>query len=214
MAMTLFTGLRQIRAARAQAAFAALLPLAVPAAVTPAEAAGFRPPEGCTLEMTVQSRGCTVTQHYRCQGGNPGDQWRVIYDSNGPSYTGLIDNETRWMQSLDNQSGITDTLDEAASADNASLTNLLETGRDDFDFVTDSNTGERLRHIGHDELTGETVTIDGVELLVTRFDLVTSDMNGLELIRRSGQQYVSREQRRLRRHRAVERLDRRDPRDE
>ncbi len=197
MVTRLITGLRQIGAARGRAAFAALLPVAVTAVAMPAGAAAFRPPEGCTLEMTVQSRGCTVTQHYSCTAGNPGDQWRVIYDSTGPSYTGLIDNETRWMQSVDNQSGITDRLDQAASADHASLTTLLETGRDDFDFITDSNTGERLRHVGHDELTGETVTIDGVELMVTRFELITSDMSGMVLVRRSGQQYVSREQRRF-----------------
>lgn len=167
------------------------------AAPQAAMAVDFRPPQGCTLEMTVQNRSCTVSQHYRCQGGNPGDQWRMTYDANGPTYTGLTDSETRWMESLDNETGLVDVLDEGASVDHASLTELLETGRDNFDFIVDSNTGERLHHVGRDELTGETVVIDGVELLVTRFELTTSDMNGVVLIRRSGQQFVSREQRRF-----------------
>ncbi len=39
-----------------------------------AAAATFTPPEGCTLELTVQSRGCSVTQYYHCSADAEGDQ--------------------------------------------------------------------------------------------------------------------------------------------
>ena len=159
----------------------------------PALAANFTPPEGCRLEVTIQNRGCTVSQHFRCGGDAPGDQWVRYFTREGASYQSRIDRETRWMESTNLLTGLTDVLEEDA-ADHASFGTLLRTGRDDFDFWTRSQDGERLRHVGHDELTGEKVEIDGVPLEVTRFDLTTSNEAGDVLIRRRGQQFVSRAQ--------------------
>lgn len=157
----------------------------------PAAAAEFTPPAGCTLTMTVQQRSCTVAQHYSCSADAAGDQWVAYFTQQGLVYQSRIDAETRWMESTDLVSGITDTL-EPEAADHASLSTLLATGRDDFDFWTVSDSGERLRHIGHDELTG-TTTIDGVTLDTTRFELETFSAEGDLLIRRTGTQFVSRE---------------------
>ena len=157
----------------------------------PARAATFTPPQGCRLEMTIQNRGCTVSQHYRCSGDGPGDQRVTYFTTDGPTYQSRIDRETRWMESTDLRTGLTDVLEEGA-ADDASFSTLLATGRDDFDFWTRSNDGERLRHVGHDELTGETVEIDGVALEITRFELTTQNEQGDVLIRRQGQQFISR----------------------
>ncbi|WP_347268025.1 hypothetical protein [Paracoccus sp. (in: a-proteobacteria)] len=170
------------------AALAAALLLALPAA-----AANFTPPEGCRLEVTVQNRSCTVSQHYRCTGDAPGDQWVVYFTPEGASYQSRIDRETRWMESVDLDSGLIDRLEDEAR-DHASFSTLLAEGRDDFDFWTRSNSGERLHHVGHDELTGETVQIDGVPLEVTRFELTTFGETGDVLIRRRGQQFISRAQ--------------------
>ena len=71
------------------------------------------------------------------------------------------------------------------------LSTLLKTGSDDFDFWTQSDSGERLRHIGRDDLTG-TVEIDGERLDTTRFTLRTFAETGELLIERSGTQFVSR----------------------
>ena len=157
----------------------------------PARAATFTPPQGCRLEMTIQNRGCTVSQHYRCSGDGPGDQRVTYFTPDGPTYQSRIDRETRWMESTDLRTGLTDVLEEGA-ADDASFSTLLATGRDDFDFWTRSNDGERLRHVGHDELTGETVEIDGETLDTTRFTLRTFAETGELLIERSGTQFVSR----------------------
>lgn len=170
------------------------LPLFVAALLTllgaPSHAQTYTPPEGCRLEMTVQERSCTVTQHYKCRTDAPGDQRVSVFDRDGETYRSRIDKETRWMESTSVASDINDRLIEEAK-DHASLSTLLSTGRDDFDFWTESDTGEKLHHIGHDELTGETTTISGVELLVTRFDLKTYSESGDLLIHRVGGQYVS-----------------------
>ncbi|MDS9467121.1 hypothetical protein RGQ15_05970 [Paracoccus sp. MBLB3053] len=159
----------------------------------PASAANFTPPQGCKLEVTVQNRGCTVSQHYRCGSDTPGDQWVTYYTPDGPSYQSRIDRETRWMESTDLTTGLVDTLEPDAK-DHASFSTLLKTGSDDFDFWTSSNTGERLHHVGRDELTGEKVDINGVELEITRFQLTTYSEAGDALIHREGQQFVSRAQ--------------------
>ncbi|MFV0299808.1 MAG: hypothetical protein ACK5IP_02825 [Paracoccus sp. (in: a-proteobacteria)] len=157
----------------------------------PGRAADFTPPQGCKLEMTVQNRGCTVSQHYRCSADATGDQRVTIYTQDGPVYQSRIDRETRWMESTSLVNGIHDELEPRAD-DHASFSTLLETGRDDFDFWTQSNDGQRLHHVGHDELPGDKVTIDGVPLEVTRFELTTYSEAGDVLIERKGQQFISR----------------------
>ena len=161
----------------------------------PAAAGSFTPPESCTLTMTVQQRSCTVAQHFICTTDAPGDQRVAYFTRDGLVYDSLIDAETRWLSSRDYASGITDTLEDEAE-DHASLKTLLATGRDDFDFWTVSDSGERLRHVGHDVLTGKTV-IDGLTLDLTRFELKTFSASGDLLIERSGSQFVSRETRRF-----------------
>lgn len=177
-------------------AAAGLLAAALAVVPLPGRAATFTPPQGCTLEVTVQNRGCSVSQYYRCTADPEGHQRSAIFGQDGLSHLSRIDDETRWIESADPQTGLQDRLVEEAR-DHASFSTLLDTGRDDFDFWTLSNTGERLRHVGHDELTGETVRIDGVELEKTRFELVTYDSEGEVLITREGQQFISRAMRRF-----------------
>lgn len=171
------------------AATSALLTLSA----LPVAAANFTPPDGCRLEVTVQNRGCTVSQLYRCSGDAEGDQWVTYFSREGATYQSRIDRETRWMESTDLLSGMVDVLEDGA-ADDASFSTLVATGRDDFDFWTRSNNGERLHHVGEDKLTGEKVQIDGVPLEVTQFALTTYSESGDVLITRKGQQFISRAQ--------------------
>ena len=171
------------------AATSALLTLSA----LPVAAANFTPPDGCRLEVTVQNRGCTVSQLYRCSGDAEGDQWVTYFSREGATYQSRIDRETRWMESTDLRSGLTDILQDGAK-DDASFSSLTRDGRDDFDFWTEASNGERLHHVGHDALTGEKVQIDGVALEITRFQLTTFNEQGDELIRRQGQQFISRAQ--------------------
>ncbi len=158
----------------------------------PAHAGGrFAAPEGCEIYATVQMRDCQVSQHYRCEGDAPGDQWAVYLDGEGPFYMNRVDDETRWLESYDLVTGEQDKL--ISEADPASFTTLLTTGRDDYDFRTENDNGVVRRYSGHDELTGETVVIDGVTLERTRFDLTAHDGAGAVLWRRSGRQLVHRD---------------------
>ncbi|SPH23622.1 hypothetical protein DEA8626_02688 [Defluviimonas aquaemixtae] len=161
-------------------------------AAVPAYAAGkFAPPEGCNVYVTVQMKSCQVSQHYRCAGDPPGDQWAVYLDSDGPYYMNRIDSETRWVESYSLISGERDEL--VSESDPASFTTLLATGRDDYDFMTESDMAEVVRYTGYDQLPGDKVEIDGVELERTRFDLTARDMDGATLWRRSGQQLIHRD---------------------
>ncbi|MBU3030025.1 hypothetical protein [Paracoccus marinaquae] len=162
----------------------------------PGRSATFKPPQDCRLEVTAQNRGCTVSQYYRCGGDPEGDQRSAIFGQDGLTHLSRIDGETRWVESSDPETGLEDRLIDEAR-DHASFSTLIATGRDDFDFWTESNTGERLHHVGEDILTGETVSVDGVELEKTRFRLVTRDSSGEVLITREGQQFISRSLRRF-----------------
>lgn len=158
----------------------------------PAAAAGvFTPPAGCTLQLTVQERSCSVAQHYTCAADKPGER-RVTYFAKGgvATFESHIDAETRWLDSRDPDTDITDVLEDGA-ADDASLSGLIADGRDSFDFWTVASDGVRLHHVGEDVLTGDKVTVDGEPLLRTRFVLTTTDETGRVLIRREGNQHVS-----------------------
>jgi hypothetical protein len=72
-------------------------------------------------------------------------------------------------------------------------TNLTETGRDDFVFSLSKDNGERSNVRGYDELTGKTVTIDGVTLEETQFEYTETDSTGAILRRARGNEYINRE---------------------
>lgn len=168
-----------------------IAPLGLALAASVGHAATFTPPKGCQLQSTVQNRGCSVTQYYQCSADPAGHQRSATLGEDGLRHLSHIDEETRWIESSDPNTGLADFLVER-SKDHASFQTLLETGQDDFDFWTESNTGERLRHMGQDILTGETTVIDGQPLELTRFRLRTYDANGELLIERTGQQFISR----------------------
>lgn len=156
----------------------------------------YTPPDGCQLEMTVQLAACKVAQYYRCEGDDPGDQWVAYFtESGGPTYISRIDDETRWMESHDVINARRDFL--GAEDAPASLSNLLATGRDDFDFWIEGDDGLSLHYQGFDRLTGEEVVIDGQQLLVTEFDISATDGEGNWILSGKGNQFVSKSLRRF-----------------
>jgi len=157
-----------------------------------AGAASFTPPGGCQMTMTVQNRSCTVSQYYTCSADPEGYQRSAHFGLDGLFHLSTIDAETRWIESQSVGSGLIERLVEGAE-DDASFSELIETGRDDFDFRTEAEDGLQLHHQGFDVLTNETVTIDGQSLERTRFQLTTRSADGEVLIERSGTQYVSRD---------------------
>jgi len=167
----------------------ALLPLLATLA-TPALAGSFTPPEGCETFLTVQSKGCRVSNHYICAADPKGDQWRTDYDQEGPFFTSRIDYETQWVESFELNPPVHQTLD-PNPADPASFSDLVANGRDSFSFGLSDDTGERTRVRGGDSLTGRQVVIDGVTLQETEFEFTETDLSGNVLRRARGNEYIS-----------------------
>ena len=159
---------------------------------TPAFAGGFVAPEGCTTYLTVQSRGCYVANYYTCEADPAGHKWRADFDQEGPFFLSRIDDETQWIESIELNPVVTQTLD-ANPQDPASFTNLTETGRDDFVFSLSKDNGEHSNVVGFDQLTGRTITIDGVTLDETQFEYIETDDAGTVLRQARGNEYISRE---------------------
>jgi hypothetical protein len=167
------------------------LALMVALAAPAASAQTFTPPQGCTGFLTVQARGCKVSNHYRCDGDAPGEQWRVDFDAEGPYFLSKIDFETQWVLSVDLMSGSEQTLS-PNPADPASFSGLLATGTDTYDFGQTPDSGQPTRVRGFDTLTGRKVVIDGVELEETNFELRELQADGSLLHAGRGKEYIHR----------------------
>lgn len=131
----------------------------------------FAVPEGCTAFLTVQSRSCLISHHWRCDADPEGTHWRATLDQDGAFYLNYADAEFRWLRAFNLRSGAVDTLIEPED-DPASMSALLETGRDTMAFSIRAETQGSVfqrDYTGFDALTGASVTIDGEVLLVTEF---------------------------------------------
>ena len=155
----------------------------------PAFAGSFTPPEGCTTFMTVQSKGCRVSNHYTCEADPAGDQWRADYDQEGVYFLSRIDSEAQWVESIEIDPPSRQTLD-PNPADPASFSDLLATGNDSYIFGLSKDTGDRTRVRGADRLTGKQVVIDGITLQQTEFNFTETDTSGNVLRRSRGNEYI------------------------
>lgn len=167
----------------AACALAFLLPGAAPAAT-------YNLPAGCEAYLTVQSRSCRVSHHFTCAADPEGVQRRVDLTEDGLVYAGAIDAETQWLESFHVVAGYGERL-EPDPADRASMTELMATGRDTYDFRTLSPEIGGTRYAGQDSLTGEVVLIDGVPLHRTRFQITATTAAGSFLWSSEGSEYIS-----------------------
>jgi hypothetical protein len=174
-----------MRSLRGAAIAVLMLPLGGPVLAQ----GGFSLPAGCTAYVTVQKADCTVSHLFRCEGDPAGHQRRVDLNETGLTYMGVIDAETQWIESFHASTGDTTYLAPDA-ADPANLTELIETGRDELDFQTMSGMYGLTRYLGEDRLTGETVVIDGVELLRTAFEMVVYDQSGNVVWEIAGNEFI------------------------
>lgn len=156
----------------------------------PVVAQEFTLPVGCTAYLTVQSVSCDVGHHFTCEGDAPGNQRRVSLNDDGVTYFGMIDAETQWVESSYLFTGHSERLG-ADPADPASFTELLEIGANSFDFITLSDEIGETRYVGADLLTGETVVIDGVELLQTEYIIRSENAAGEVIWSATGNEYIS-----------------------
>ncbi len=165
-----------------------LIGMLCPSLATAQAGATFYPPEGCTGVLTVQSRSCEVDHIYTCSQDAAGDQWRVTFTAEGIDYLSKIDAETQWIESYDFFPNRRKTLILPAE-DPASLSELMATGLDSYDFTQNTPDGVE-RVVGFDRLTGEEVVIDGEPLLRTEFSARHILPSGQSYTVRGGQ-YVS-----------------------
>ena len=162
---------------------------------TPALASDlFIPPVGCEGMLTVQSRSCEVTHVYTCSADAPGENWSVTFDADGPVFVDKIDFETQWLETYNVLDGARETLILPAD-DPASLTELLASGIDSYDFRLDTPEGD-VRVVGYDQIAGDPVTIDDEPLLPMVFEGRYEDADGV-FMTVSGTQYVSSKHRRF-----------------
>ena len=168
----------------------ALMALAAPA-LAQDRPATFSLPAGCDAFVTVQSESCTVDHHFTCTGDPEGHKRRVTLDEQGMTYTGVTDDETQWISSFHVLSGHTEVL-ERDPDEPASLSGLIATGVDDYDFRTLSDEIGISRYVGQDTLTGRQITIDDVTLDETTYDITAYDSAGNEVWAAQGREFVSR----------------------
>ncbi|MBE0412753.1 hypothetical protein [Yoonia sp.] len=152
----------------------------------------FALPEGCNAYLTVQSASCQVEHYFTCQGDPAGHQRRVSIDDGGVSYVGEIDAETQWINSVHLRAGHSERLAPDAT-DPASISDLIATGVDTYDFETLSDEIGTTRYVGQDSLTGRQVIIDGVTLDETAYQITAYDGAGDVLWESQGNEFISRD---------------------
>jgi hypothetical protein len=154
---------------------------------SPALAGTWSAPQGCEAFMTVQAKACRVSHYYTCQGDNPGDQWRVDMDQEGPFFYSRINSEGEWVESLDATRQVLD----PAPVDRASFSELMASGIDTWDFTLSKDDGTGSRAAGYDRLTGKSVVIDGISLQQTEVEFTEYDRDGTVLRKSRGNEYVN-----------------------
>jgi hypothetical protein len=158
----------------------------------PVAAGSFLPPEGCELRMTVQSRGCNVSNYYICSTDAPGEQWRADFDQEGIFFQSKIDRETQWLESYEMNPPVKQVL-QPNPLDPASFSTLLDSGYDSFDFALSKDNGLQSTVRGFDRLTGEEVVIDGVTLKRTEYEMTETAADGTLLRQARGREFISAE---------------------
>lgn len=157
----------------------------------PAMAAdSFALPQGCEGFVTIQSRSCSVEHHFTCAADPDGVKRRVSLSEDGMTYLGSTDDDAQWLASFYPFTNHSEQLEETP-ADPASLSNLLQTGTDTYDFRTLSDEIGTTRYVGEDRLTGDVVTIDDVTLQTTAYTITAFGPDGAELWTSTGSEYVS-----------------------
>jgi len=161
---------------------------AIPASAQTAEV--FELPAGCEAYLTVQTEDCSVDHIFTCEGDTEGHQRRISIGENGVTYAGEIDAETQWIESFHIGSGHVERLEDSPR-DPASISELVEMGIDTYDFQTESDEIGVSRYVGQDSLTGRQVTIDGVVLDETQYNITAYDENGDLKWASEGNEYIS-----------------------
>lgn len=150
----------------------------------------FSLPAGCTAYLTIQTESCSVDHIFTCEGDAEGTQRRASIGERGLSGLYQIDEETQWLESIDIFSEETERLSPDV-ADPASISELVETGIDTYDFTTESDEVGQSRYVGFDSLTGNTITVDGILLDETEYNITAYNADGEVEWSSKGNEYIS-----------------------
>lgn len=167
----------------------ALLVLAAPAM---ADTSVLSLPQTCEAYLTAQHANCVVTHYVTCAGDPPGQQTVFALYVDGGDLITVQDADAQWLTTVDALNDAVETLSDSP-ADPAKLSELLDDGRDTYDFTTVMQDGTVTRYVGKERLTGQTITIDGIVLEEALNEIVVTNGAGEELWRGSGTEYVSRD---------------------
>lgn len=163
--------------------------LSATAAAAQVQGGLFTPPEGCETYLTVQSRSCNVTNHFTCPQIDPDHKYRTDFGEAGAYFTSRIDGDAQWITSGPSDAPTrTRTVDPIT--DPGSVSELIETGIDSFDFHQQSDDEGRTRVTGFDRILDE-VEIDGEPLYRTEFEMTRRDASGRIIEQVRGREYVS-----------------------
>ncbi|WP_300516098.1 hypothetical protein [Aliiroseovarius sp.] len=164
------------------------------ACTLPVQAQDALVPQGCEAFLTVQTQGCTSLLMWRCEKEPEGYHWAAAFDGQGLLSMSSYDHQYQWLDTTylwDNSREVL--LD---SEDPIHMDDLLDIGHDTFAFTvrrTMQGQTRKMRVIGADVLTGERVTIDGIELEELSTELRYFTEAGDVDYQSRGTQYVSRE---------------------
>ena len=155
-----------------------------------AAADSFALPQGCTAFLTIQSHSCSVEHHFTCDADPEGVKRRVSLSEEGLTYLGSTDEDAQWLSSFYPFTDHREQL-EPNPKDPASLSTLLKTGSDSYDFQTLSDEIGTTRYVGEDRLTGQVVTIDDVALQQTEYNITAYGADGSTLWSSKGNEFVN-----------------------
>lgn len=176
---------------RARRSAALVLALAL---ATPTLAKDFTPPEGCNTFLSVQNKGCTVSLLWRCDVAPEGDFSEASF---GPDGLETLVNYSAGYQWLDTIYIWDSSREEflPPAADPIDVDDMLATGIDTYEFSmrrSEPDGSYDIRVTGADQLTGQTLGVDGytLDLVQTRLEIVNE--NGVVEYRSEGTQFFSR----------------------
>lgn len=163
------------------------------ATTLPVGAAGFTPPKGCETFLTVQSRECSVSLLWRCDGGDSGPIWEANFSDAGLQSVVSYAADYQWLDAIYMWDSSREEFVPPA-ADPIDLDTLIDTGIDTYDFIMRRSEPQGMRDVrmvGADQLTGRSVTIDGyhLEAVATELQILTED--GRVEYQSRGIQYLS-----------------------
>ncbi len=155
----------------------------------------FIAPDGCQTFLSLQSNGCQTYVFWRCAAAPAGEFWEATFAADGLASVVHYDREYQWLDAEYFWDQSREVLDNPGN-DPISLRDLLDNGRDTFAFSLIRHEPDQsyVQYVaGHDELTGNEVTIDGVKLLESSAHVTITNEAGETEYESQNLQLLSRE---------------------